>query len=294
MNNIIPRTPFSTPLSGSARVTELRIKNILTGPKKRPPALFLAAMFAVCLFCGNLVSCQAAAASEVWGSSLLRSTSQSLGKNLLSLFRQIPGGVPASELDQYYTAGSLPLFQIEFSRLDGTEQGAWLEKLYSEDDFLFFSSAIRALEAGDPLLKSFAERAYQDGELAWFSTLADRMDEAALEGWLDQALADGRWDFQSTLYDRLGKDEEKDALEEELAEYQAVGVTHDGRNYYYQGQLVNIFLDIRPDSSFYALDLNPAGTVNVKILRNTDGAVTGAAYMTDGEAKELLNNMSDG
>ncbi|NBI09050.1 hypothetical protein D1641_03310 [Colidextribacter sp. OB.20] len=62
MNNIIPRTPFSTPLSGSARVTELRIKNILTGPKKRPPALFLAAMFAVCLFCGNLVSCQAAEA----------------------------------------------------------------------------------------------------------------------------------------------------------------------------------------------------------------------------------------
>ncbi|NBI09049.1 hypothetical protein D1641_03305 [Colidextribacter sp. OB.20] len=58
MNKNIPRTPFSTPLSGSARVTELRIKNILTGPKKRPPTLFLAAMFAVCLLCGNLVSCQ--------------------------------------------------------------------------------------------------------------------------------------------------------------------------------------------------------------------------------------------
>ena len=62
MKNTIPRTPFSTSLSRSARETELRIKNILSGPKKRPPALFLAAVFAVCLLCGNLVSCQLAEA----------------------------------------------------------------------------------------------------------------------------------------------------------------------------------------------------------------------------------------
>ena len=61
MNNKIPRTPFSTPLSGSARETELRLKNIFSGPKKRPPVLFLALMFSVCLLCGNLVSCQVAA-----------------------------------------------------------------------------------------------------------------------------------------------------------------------------------------------------------------------------------------
>ena len=55
----LPRTPFSTPLSGSARETEIRIRNIMSGPKKRPPALFLALVFSVCVFCGNLVSCQA-------------------------------------------------------------------------------------------------------------------------------------------------------------------------------------------------------------------------------------------
>ena len=54
----MPRTPFSTPLSGSARETELRLKNIFSGPKKRPPVLFLALMFSLCVFCGNLVSCQ--------------------------------------------------------------------------------------------------------------------------------------------------------------------------------------------------------------------------------------------
>ncbi len=58
MNKPVPRTPFSTPLSGSARETELRIRNIMSGPKKRPPVLFLALVFSVCIFCGNLVSCQ--------------------------------------------------------------------------------------------------------------------------------------------------------------------------------------------------------------------------------------------
>ena len=58
MKNHVPHTPFSTPLSGSARETELRIRNIMSGPKKRPPALFLLLVFSLCLFCGNLVSCQ--------------------------------------------------------------------------------------------------------------------------------------------------------------------------------------------------------------------------------------------
>lgn len=65
MNDKMPRTPFSTPLSGSAKETEIRIRNIMSGPKKRPPALFLVLVFAVCLFCGNLVSCQMAEVPDV-------------------------------------------------------------------------------------------------------------------------------------------------------------------------------------------------------------------------------------
>jgi len=60
----MPRTPFSTSLSRSARETELRLRNIFSGPKKRPPVLFLALVFAMCLLCGNLVSCQTAEAEE--------------------------------------------------------------------------------------------------------------------------------------------------------------------------------------------------------------------------------------
>ncbi len=70
MNEKMPRTPFSTPLSGSAKETEIRIRNIMSGPKKRPPVLFLVLMFSVCIFCGNLVSCQVKEAegpeAEVW------------------------------------------------------------------------------------------------------------------------------------------------------------------------------------------------------------------------------------
>ncbi|MCI9309704.1 MAG: hypothetical protein HFF51_01135 [Lawsonibacter sp.] len=58
MNDKMPHTPFSTPLSGSAKETEIRIRNIMSGPKRRPPVLFLALVFSVCIFCGNLVSCQ--------------------------------------------------------------------------------------------------------------------------------------------------------------------------------------------------------------------------------------------
>jgi len=64
MKNSIPRTPFSTPLSGSAREVELRLRNIFSGPKRRPPVPFLALVFAACLLCGNLVSCQVAEAEE--------------------------------------------------------------------------------------------------------------------------------------------------------------------------------------------------------------------------------------
>ena len=60
MKEKMPRTPFSTPLSKSAKETELRIRNIISGPKKRPPIPFLVLVFSLCVFCGNIVSSQIA------------------------------------------------------------------------------------------------------------------------------------------------------------------------------------------------------------------------------------------
>ena len=100
----------------------------------------------------------------------------------------------------------------------------------------------------------------------------------------------------------LKKDDEFDEPEEKwedeweearTAEYGAAGVTVDGKNYYYQGQLVNIFLDIRANQSFYTLDTNPMGTVNIKIVRDAEDKIKGVSYMTAEESAELLADMSD-
>ena len=53
-----PKTSFSTPLSGSARETEERIRNIFQYKKKRPPVLFFLLACALALLCGGLVSCE--------------------------------------------------------------------------------------------------------------------------------------------------------------------------------------------------------------------------------------------
>ena len=53
-----PRTPFSTPLSGSAKEARLRLLHILQGPKKGPPAPLAALLVAAALLCVGLVSCQ--------------------------------------------------------------------------------------------------------------------------------------------------------------------------------------------------------------------------------------------
>ena len=56
MNNNMPRTPLSTHLSRSARETEIRIRNIFSGPKKRPPVLLMILIASLILLCGNLVA----------------------------------------------------------------------------------------------------------------------------------------------------------------------------------------------------------------------------------------------
>lgn len=203
-----------------------------------------------------------------------------------------------AEAERYYEANSLPQFYIAFGELDEKAQEKWLDRIYADGNHPFFSVSVKRLDADSPLVQTFAQKFYEDDEVAFFSILADEiLSEETLEGWLDQAMSDQRWNFQSMLYDKLNRDEEKDeldkALEEEQREaYRSVGVTWNGKNCYYEGQLVNIFLDIHmPNQSFYTLDMNPAGTVNIKIIRSSDGQITGVAYMTEAEVKELFGDI---
>ena len=287
--------PGVVALSGNKQLLKERLEAIMRF--KKPPAALRAltgALTLCVLLTGALAGVRPASAAD-----------QPLRAKHISVLRArpwvqvetCPPQREPSQAERYYEAGSVPLFEGAFSRLEESAQEAWLETLYGNGDFAFFSAAVRGLDPDSPLRSQFAEKAYTGGEMAFFSTLAGGMDRADLERWLDRALADGSWAFQSMLYDRLDRDEEwkdkeeaqnKAWAEAQAAEYRAAGVTMDGKEYYYQGQLVDVFLDIRADQSFYTLDRNPRGTVNIRIVRNERDEITGVAYLTEAELAELF------
>lgn len=292
--------PGAVTLSENKQLLKERLSAIMSFGESSTAVRLLTGVLTLCVMLGTVfVGVYPAAAA----SDLPSHPPVSENKNSPQTGAETPKSTPyASQAEQSYKSGSLPLFQIAFSRLDEASQKNWLEKLYADGDFAFFSVAVNGLGEDSVLPEELAEKAYADEEIAFFSTLTDRMDEAELELWLDRALEDGNWAFQSMLFDKLDrydeydewKDEnEKKWAEAQAAEYRAAGVTWEGKNCYYQGQLVNIFLDVRPDKSFYTLDLNPAGTVNIKIVRGTDNKIKGVAYMTEAEVTALLTDMSD-
>lgn len=190
--------------------------------------------------------------------------------------------------EECYESRNLPMFKTAFAMLDQPDQAAWLSKIYEDEDIAFFSVAADGLAADGDLVKSFAEKMYADRAFSYFSLLMNRMSEETLGIWLDRAEEDESAAFQSMLSQCLGEDGELDKLQGELdqkqaEDYKAVGVTKEGKNYYYNGKLVHIFLDHQPGSGVYTLDMNPNGTENIKILRDADHQITGAAYLTQEE-----------
>ena len=90
-----------------------------------------------------------------------------------------------------------------------------------------------------------------------------------------------------------GKDKELEALEEELErqqleEYGEYGITKEGESYYYNGELMRTLLDIREDSSFVALNMDPQGTVNIRIDRDGNGKIKTVTLMGKEELEELF------
>lgn len=198
---------------------------------------------------------------------------------------------PAQKLRQYYDAGSLPLFELALAGAEKSERAYWMRQAYRDDEIAFFSVCTR--QADDALRETFAQMAYEDGSISFFSALADGMDEEDLNAWLRTALEDGRWDFQSVLYDRLGQTDKKDDADKAMdaaqrEEYRAAGILCQDGEYWYEQQRVRVFLDLRPDRSFYTLSIDPEGTADLRVLRDAAGQVTGTAYLTQAELKELL------
>lgn len=203
----------------------------------------------------------------------------------------------SAQVQKYYEAGSIPLFDIAFSRMEEEQQEEWLDKIYEDGNVSFFS-VIRYLKADSAIVQRFAEKAYADSSASFFSIAAGCMSEDALEAWLERALEDENIKFQSILYEKLDREEELDALEAELTarqqkEYESFGIIMDGKICYYENQRVHVFLDIRANRSFYTLNIDPQGTVSIRVSRNQKDEIEGVAYMTDEEVEELLTDKAE-
>ena len=154
MNEAMPRTPFSTALSGSARETELRLRNIFSGPKRRPPAALLILTLAVCVLCGNLVSCRGEKQPEEITLSMRLQYYDKLGNYLevpaLS-GAELPEALAAvdEELEEYTRALQSRLKELNTSNEEGylrclcfpSVQGRYLSLLlFQYDDRVYYIS----------------------------------------------------------------------------------------------------------------------------------------------------------
>lgn len=300
-------SPGAVTLSENKQLLKERLGAIMNFRKRSGAARGLTCALTVCVLLGAVFTGVYPAAADQSGRVTWSRAAAADVRRRGAAFPQMEpdrgDSVFSAEAERYYEAESLPLFQIVFSRLDRKEQAAWLERCYEDGRVAFFSVCADELDTDSPAVLRVAERAYEDGESGFFSVAADRMSEGTLEVWLDKALEDRIISFQSILYGKLewfdGKwADELDELEEALAqrqmeEYEAHGVTMDGKAYYYKGHLVNIFLDVRKDSSCYTLNVDPRGTVSIRISRDEDGEIESVRYMTSEEAEELLEDMGD-
>ena len=174
---------------------------------------------------------------------------------------------------------------------------SYAEKYYQEKKLAQFSRVYNILSEEEQ--KAFVERAYEDERISFFSVAISRMGEEVLEDWLLRADRDGRTSFQLVILDAMGKREEMETIEQELEvqqleEYQKHGITKEGLAYYYNGQCVDILMDIRQNGSFCVLDMNPQGMVNIRITRGEDGEIETVSYMSQEEVEELLFEDYDG
>lgn len=206
---------------------------------------------------------------------------------------------PAALAESSYAQGDVGQFSKVFFQLNRKTQEAWLERSFEDREIAFFSVCLWDLWEDCPTALALAEEIYQAKEIAFFSVLADEgLSQQTLENWLDQATMDKRTDFQMVLLEALDRDWEAEALEAELklqrlAEYEAVGIVGSGHVYEYLGQPVNILLDHQAGSQSYFLNMNPAGTVNIKITRGADGRIESVDYMTEEEVDKLCNGYDE-
>ena len=287
-------------LSENKQLLKERLVAVMNVRKKSKAVVMLTGVMTLCLIFGAaFMGVYPAAAAQPDSTKEHRSSPAEAG-NAADNNGQTPIALQA---EQYYEAGSFPMFLIAFSRMDEEAKGAWLNRIYADGQFMFLGAVASQLETDSAHIQQIAEKAYADDSVIFFSVVVKRMSEKTLKAWLDRAQADGKFAFQSILFDLLD-DEKLDAMEEELEkqdetarkqEYLEHGIVSDQnlKTFYYESQLVHIFLDSRKEKSFYFLQVNPQGTVNVKVTRDENNHIESVDYMTDAEVTALFGDMKE-
>lgn len=293
------QSPFtSVMLSEDAEQIKERLRVIMNFKKSSKLTILLSILFTAALFAGATTAGAAVPTNKQTDHPAAVSSNKSGSKQTAAVSSSKSNNKYTKLAEKYYKAENFPAFAEVFSKLDKASQKTWLEKIYKDGEIALFSASLDGLKDNSPLIDFFAKKAYQDGEISFFSVLTDHMDRKTLKSWLNEAEKDKQTAFQMMLYDALDMNEERNKKEAELdkqriAEYKEHGITVKGKSYYYKGKLVKIFMDIRKDSSFYTLDINPKGNVNVKVTRDAAGKIKKVGRMGKAEAKELLGDWNE-
>ena len=271
----------SVMLGESAKLLKERLEAIMNY-KKYTKGMMLMAFILTFLFLAGAMAIGAYASPD--GQDAIDGVEE---KSSHTLWAGMEDGRASAYARQCYQEENLLQFMMFYTLLSEEEQETYLERFYEEDQIAYFSAAINRLSSRSVLVQSFAEKAYEDHSISFFSVLAGCMGETDLEAWLSRAVNDRRTGFQSViLHASEGLEEKLEA--QQMGEYQAHGITRAGMAYYYQGQMVGILLDLRPDRSFITLDINPEGIVNIRIVRDESGMIKEINYMSEEDVEEFL------
>jgi beta-lactamase regulating signal transducer with metallopeptidase domain len=290
--------PGSVSLGESAELLKERLRGIMNFKKASKRTALLSLFLAAALITG-------AAAAGIYTGPDKRIASPVKGLALSPVSTQ---AAPAENLrsraallaEQCYEDSNIAGFSIAVSLLSPEEQEAWLKRCYEDREVAFFSTILsQAQELEAEITDGLLEQIYEEGLTAFFSVLVNNLDweEKQLDAWIARAAKENAA-FLSILLTAAGRDEELNSLKKELEaqlaeEYRAAGIIREGSTYYYQGKLVRIFLDTRPDASFVTLNMNPLGALDVKVERSPDGGIQTVREMTKAEVEALFGDMDD-
>ena len=76
-------------------------------------------------------------------------------------------------------------------------------------------------------------------------------------------------------------------------EYAQHGITVTDGIYYYQGERVRIFMDLRMNGSFENFIFDNEGSIDLRVSRDKNNSITNIEYLTESEADELLYDMDE-